>query len=318
MIINLNQNNLRSEAKLLIDEDIGNPLSCISKDIDFKNLTDEIIFNYPMSTFTFNPSTVSVITTDGVAFKEKYQKVIKESIIELLKSKKEYLEMFNAINTKNLYITLAINKYTVIYPYFKCNNNSYFILNTLPNSIKELYIDPDTNAYDINVDSLKLFETIILAYYSYFAKQIYDKIKYDIDYLSIHKKIFDRILFEREKIVLDQKVYNTALITYLTSPTVSSTKINIDKIKSIFNIKEEPLKQRTWSAILNYIHNNGYKYNILTIKTYLYKHSIYLPILLSSIKGVILLYAGTKHRIPLFRVKEYSDLLNQFKFEQYI
>lgn len=318
---------INAEAKLNIKGLSTNTLqTCQSRSIDYNEIkhNDDIIFEYTISTFSTNIKTISVLF--NTLNRLSYDKMITDktsTLKELILNNKDIFENTNTVNiiknmldtktynNKPLYLAINTNKYHIAYPIINCKDSYYLNLNIFPNSLL-LQLDEENDIITFDIKKLKNF--LLLLEYQLHVRHIYEKNKHNENYYIIHKKLFDKILFGRERISINEKVYNKALITYLSGPTVSTPDIDIEFIKNTMNIDEDPFDIRTWSLIIQYLNANGYKYNIFSIKSYLYKVGTFLPQLLSNILGVVLLYKGTKDKIELFNAKEFRDIILDFEF----
>lgn len=329
---------VKCESKLKLTEEIGSDYSCLGIDKNINHITDFEIFNYAISTFTLNPKIYSILILNAYELNDTYRKQVIDKALDNLKIFPEEYEIFKELTKiKGLTMAIAYNKYHLIYPLSYCKHTPVLVLNTLPNmlEITELKYknDEDNNVSNnkkqdkdrslelLNIDiNLNMFKQALkIAYYNYHTKNIYSKVKNNTDYYITHKRLFDYILFDRENLYMDDKIYQRALLTYLLSPSVSSTEIDTKKIKSLLNLSDvKPLHYKTWTEIINFLYLNGYKYNIFQVKSYLYKQSYFLPQLLSNIKGIITLYAGTKNNINLLSVKTLYSILKDFEFDKYV
>lgn len=330
---------VKPESKLKLTDDLGEDYNCLGIDKNISSITDFEIFNYAISTFTLNPKIYSVLVLNVYKLYEKFKKQIANKLLSDLAIFTEEYEMFKELlKIKNLIFGIAYNKYHLIYPLSYCKHTPVLILNSLPNMLdivrivpqqndetqsqyKSKKTDEDSPSKDMHIEIVinKFKQAIKVAYYNYHTKDIYDKVKNNVDYYITHKRLFDYILFDRENIQIEDEIYQRALLTYLLSPSVSSTTITEKKIKSMLDLSDvKPLPHKTWTAIVNYLYVNGYKYNILQIKSYLYKQSYFLPQLLSNVKGIITLYVGTKENISLLSAKAFYNILKDFAFDKYL
>ncbi|MEM0325369.1 MAG: hypothetical protein QXW35_05690 [Candidatus Aenigmatarchaeota archaeon] len=327
------------ESKLKLTDEIGQDYNCLGIDKNINSITDFEIFNYAISTFTLNPKLYSVLVLNVYQLRNEHKEQVTNKLLSDLAIFPEEYEMFKElIKIKDLVFGIAYNKYHLIYPLSYCKHTPVLILNSLPNMLdivsvelaqdngnhikgksKNMEEEPPIEKTQIELVINKFKQALKIAYYNYHTENIYEKVKNDVEYYITHKRLFDYILFDRENLQVEDKIYQQALLTYLLSPSVSSTKITEKKIKSMLDLSDvKPLPHKTWTEIISYLYFNGYKYNIFQIKSYLYKQSYFLPQLLSNIKGIITLYISTKENINPLSAKAFYNIIKDFKFENYM